>query len=49
MTGPLEDATNFPVPIRVTKPGTIDCFSDRVGWNALRFAARMVRLPLSRS
>lgn len=31
-TGPLDAATNFPVPIRVRKPGTIDCFSARVGW-----------------
>ncbi len=31
-TGPFDAATNLPVPISVTNPGTIDCFSARVGW-----------------
>ncbi len=30
-TGPLDAATNFPVPISVRKPGTIDCLSARLG------------------
>lgn len=48
-TGPFDAATNFPVPIRVTNPGTIDCFRDRLGWKASRCPERMVRLPSSRS
>jgi hypothetical protein len=48
-TGPFEEAKNLPVPISVTKPGTIDWFTDSPGWNAGKFAALIVRFPLSRS
>ena len=49
ITGPFEDARNVPVPMRVMKPGTIDCLRSSVGANPMRLVARIVRLPSSRS